>query len=135
MVYETRSQKYGGIGVEPKDIDFTIGTESANAIDVVVNIRDWNQIDISDFIGIHVWASDTAGSSPTTALDSIGVDGTNSLLLADIASVTNTIVPFCLAKDGATFTLTEADGADTFYLNVMTADGRIYTSSAITFAA
>jgi hypothetical protein len=114
-------------------VDFTIGAEVANAIDVTVSLK--------DKVGGAELAQDTAawcfisddpdGVSVSAAPDSVTAqDGI--MLVPYTASQA-----FLVASNGNSTTfeirITEAGGADTFYLVVIQPDGTYAISNAITF--
>lgn len=116
----------------------TVGAEdtTANTIGVVVQL---NQADNSTAVAtaravLMYLSSDTAGQTLITAAPSGGVAaGTDGTILVEH---TADIVWTALSEaDGdIDITLTETANTAAQYLNVVTPDGRVYTSGAINFA-
>lgn len=112
---------------------FTIGAEAANVINVALQVKGPTaEEDFGVAAGLVCWLSDdTAGQTLATAPDTvaIGTDGTLVTIGTDLYLLISE------ADGGADIDITEAAGADTFYLNVLMPNGEVITSDAITFAA
>ena len=115
------------------DIDFTIGAEAANSINVAIQVQDMGK-DVAERVHLLCYLSDDANGDSIAATApsgnvAIGTDGV--------------LIP--VVTDKAFVLITEADGdvdidigeagGDTWYLIVCLPDGRLVASSAITFAA
>ena len=118
----------------PATVEFTIGAEAANAINVAVQVKDGEGNAIAQSFVFQAFLSDSAAGDGivATAPDggiAIGTDG--NIIVADVA---NKVLTLQTEADGnVDITITES-GADTFYL-VVVLNGVIYVSDAITFAA
>jgi len=121
------------VSADVSGVSFTIGTESANVINVALQFEGPAQgTAAATTCAAVVWLSDdTAGQTLATAPDTvaIGTDGTLVTIGTDLYFLITE------ADGDADIDITEAGGADTFYLNVQMPNGEVITSSAITFAA
>ena len=112
---------------------FTIGSEAANAINVAIQLTDRkNGGDISERVAL-MWylASNATGDAIATAPDGGIAIGTDGLLIEHTNNVAGMVVS---EVDGdIDVTITEST-AKTFYLVLVAPDGKLYPSSAITFA-
>lgn len=111
---------------------FTIGTEAGNAINVAIQLKDWNGADINYRAGL-VWylSSDATGDTISAAPASGIAIGTDGLLIEWTNNVSGWVVS---ESDGdIDVTITDA-GTPTFYLNLILPGGKLVTSGAITFA-
>ncbi len=113
-------------------VSFTIGAESANVINVALQLEGPHQgIAAGVPCGVTVYLSDdAAGQTVATAPDTVAI-GTDGTL---ITTATDFYFLITEADGDADIDITEAGGADTFYLNVVLPNGQIVTSDAITFA-
>lgn len=114
--------------------NFTVGTESTNAINVAVQLMDReNGNEVAERIGMAWYLSADAngdaiaGAAPTGGI-AIGTDG---LLLEWTANLSGWVVSE--ADGDIDVTLTDT-GTPTFYLVLVAPDGKLYVSGAITFA-
>ena len=112
---------------------FTIGSEAANAINVSIQLTDRkNGGDIAERVAL-MWylASNATGDAIATAPDGGIAIGTDGLLIEHTNNVAGVVVS---EVDGdIDVTITEST-AKTFYLVLVAPDGKLYPSSAITFA-
>ena len=108
-------------------VDFTIGAEAANIINVALQFKDSRGNECAERVSVLAYISDDAegddvtASAPTTV--AIGTDG---LAIALVAGKT-----FLLTSevDGdLDLNLTYAGGAATWYLNIVMPDGSIITA-------
>lgn len=116
----------------PFDVDFTIGTEAANAINVALQLNDAAGVALATRAAVLAYLSDDANgdSIAGTAPDGNVAIGTDGVLIPVVA-------------DKAFWLVSEADGdidldigesgADTWYLVVVLPNGKLVVSSAITF--
>lgn len=114
-------------------IDFVIGTEAANVINVAAQLKDGLQalgqrVHLSYYLSDDANGDGVAGTAPDTSV-TIGTDGN---IISEITDdkhgvlVTNATGQFDLDI--------EETGVDTWYLIVCLPDGSIVASTAITFA-
>jgi len=112
---------------------FTIGSEAANAINVSIQLTDRkNGGDIAERVAL-MWylASNATGDAIATAPDGGIAIGTDGLLIEHTNNVAGVVVS---EVDGdIDVTITEST-AKSFYLVLVAPDGKLYPSSAITFA-
>jgi len=110
---------------------FVIGAEATNVINVGIQLEDERGADIAFAGSLQAYLSDDAdGQTVAAAPDTvaIGTDGTLVELGTDFYQLIS-------ETDGdIDINITEAGGADTFYLNLVMPTGKLVTSSAITFA-
>ena len=112
---------------------FTIGAEAGNVINVIVQLEDGNGNALAERGCVTMYASDdAAGDSISAAPDTIaiGTDGVSSQAYA----ASEALIAVSEADGDIDINITEAGGADTFYLIVVLPDGTLVASSAITFA-
>lgn len=117
--------------IKPK---FTVGAEAANAINVAIQLLDR---DNGNEIGERVtmlWylSADANGDAIAGAAPNGGIAiGTDGLLIEWAANLSGIVTS---ESDGdIDVTLTDS-GTPTFYLVLVAPDGKLYASSAITFA-
>lgn len=113
---------------------FTIGTESADAITVSIQLKDAAGADLAVRGSVFAYLSDDAnGDSITGTAPSGGVAvGTDGLAIPVVAGKAWQLVSE--ADGDIDLVITEA-GADTWRLVLVVPDGRLAVSGAITFAA
>jgi hypothetical protein len=117
----------------PLDIDFTVGTESTNVINLGLQLNDAGGTALATRASVVVYLSDDANgdSIAATAPDggwAIGTDG------VEIPLVTNKASIFVSEADGdIDIDITES-GAATFYAVAILPTGKLVASGAITFA-
>lgn len=118
----------------PAGVTFTIGAEGSDAINVAMQFTDHDGDDMAVPCQALVYtSSDSAGQAlrnPPATDTTVGTDGTI------LVTHGTRNVKLCVSEaDGdLDLTITDASGAQTYYLNVCFG-GRIFTSSVITFAA
>ena len=119
-------------GVLPARVEFTIGTENTNAINVSLQLQSGGQ-DLYAMAAVNAYLSDNSDGSTLAASAPSGgwAIGTSGLL---IPVVTNKAAMFISESNGVVdVTITEST-AKTFYMVVILPDGTINVSDAITFA-
>ena len=118
---------------ELPSVQFTIGAEAANVINVALQLVDGNGNALAQQVGFYAWLSDTAlAAVATTVPDGDVAIGTNGLIVEEFTT------------DASFQLLTDANGeldldigeslVDTWYLNVLLPGGAVVSSDAITFA-
>ena len=114
-------------------VTFTIGAETANVINVGVQLKD-KGLDVTERVSLLAYLSDdaagdsVAGTAPTTV--AIGTDGVYIPLVAGKCFQLISEADGNIDRD-----ITLSSGADTWYLVLVRPDGRLMVSGAITFAA
>lgn len=112
---------------------FTIGTEAANVINVAIQLQYAGE-DIAQRAAVRMYLSDDAnGDSISAAPDSVAI-GTDGVII-DPYAASQSFMAVSEVDGDIDIDITEADGADTFYLVVVLPDGSLVVSGAITFAA
>lgn len=116
------------------DVDFTIGSESANVINVALQLKGPSGREIQQRAAVTMYLSDDAnGDSISSAPDSVAIGTDGVIIDAYAASTAFTVVS---ESDGdIDIDITEATGADEFFLVVILPNGELRVSDAITFAA
>lgn len=115
------------------NVEFTIGAETANVINVGIQFKDGTK-DVAERVSVNAYLSDdangdsVAGTAPTTV--AIGTDGLAIPLVAGKAWILTSE-----ADGDIDLNITLSSGADTWYLVIVLPDGRLKVSAAITFAA
>lgn len=118
----------------PAGVTFTIGAEAANVINVAMQFTDHDGDDMAVPCQALVYtSSDSAGQTlrdPPATDTVVGTDGTI------LVTHGTRNVKLCVSEaDGdLDLNITDASGAQTYYLNVCFG-GRVFTSDVITFAA
>jgi hypothetical protein len=117
----------------PLDVDFTIGTEAGNDINVAIQLNDAAGTALATRAAVMAYLSDDANgdSIAATAPDGGWVIGTDGVLIPVVANKAAWLVSE--ADGDIDVTITES-GADTFYLIVVLPNGKLAASGAITFA-
>lgn len=120
-------------GVLPNTVSFTIGEEADDVINVAIQLQDGTQV-LGERASVMCYLSDDANgdSIAATAPDgnvAIGTDGLAIPLVADKA------FQLVSEADGDIDLDIGEAGAATWYLVVVTPDGQLHVSDAITFAA
>ncbi len=117
----------------PTGATITVGTESANAINVAIQLTDANGADMAVRSSVRVYLSDDANgdsiaaTAPTGGI-AIGTDGVLEETTADKAG-------FATSESDGDIDITITDtGTPTFYLIVVLPNGKLAASDAITFA-
>ncbi len=112
---------------------FVIGAEAANVINVGIQLR-YGGADIAERSAVRMYLSDDAnGDSISAAPDSVAI-GTDGVII-DPYAASQSFMAVSESDGDIDIDITEAGGADTFYLVVILPDGSLVVSSAITFAA
>jgi hypothetical protein len=118
----------------PFDASFTIGTEAANIINVAVQLKDADAVNLAAIKSLRIYLSDntTGNNFIATAPSGTVVIGTNGALY-DVGG--NKKVFQVITNSSAQFdiNITEA-GVKTLYLVLVLPNGALKISSAITFA-
>lgn len=118
----------------PLDVEFTIGSEATNVINVALQLNDAGGTALATRAAVFAYLSDDAnGDSIASSAPSGGVAiGTDGLA---IPVVTNKAWVLVSEADGdIDIDITET-GAATWYLIVVLPNGKLVASDAITFAA
>lgn len=105
------------------DVDFTVGAEDANVINVALQLNTAGSV--FAYISDNADGSTVAGTAPDTV--AIGTDGLAIPLVAGKA------FQLVSESDGDIDINITEDGADTWYLVVVLSTGEIRVSPAITF--
>jgi len=109
---------------------FTVGVESGgNVINVAVQLKDSQGVNLAYSAVVQVWLSDTAGAALSgTPPSSTVVIGTNGVLVASYTAKTHLLIR---SNTSGQFDLniTEA-GAKSFYINVDTGQGAYFSQQA-----
>jgi len=114
---------------------FTVGGEAADTIVVTVQLNDINGTATAFKTLVHVWLSDAAAGAITGTGPSgtVAIGSTSGVI---VETVTSKKVYNIITGASGEFKLSIGEaGAATWYLNVALADGRVFSSGAITFAA
>lgn len=130
----TWSGAIGAVSLPAYTVDFTIGAEGSNTINVAMQFQ-VDGANLAEIRAFDAWLSDSpsAGSGTANTPDTAVSGGTNGFIayepVSDIAYklVTN-------ATGAVDIDITHAAGANTWYLVVQFPDGTIAISGAITFA-
>jgi hypothetical protein len=118
----------------PKDATFVIGAETANVINVSIQLKDSGNVDLAVRGNIFAYLSDDANgdslvaTAPTTV--AIGTDGTIAALVAG-----KFFAIWSEADGDIDINITLSAGAATYYLVLVMPSGKRVISGAITFAA
>lgn len=118
----------------PLDIDFVIGAEGSNIINVGIQLNDAAGVALATRASLFAYLSDDANgdSIVATAPDGGWAIGTDGLL---IPVVTNKAAQLTSEADGdIDINITHAAGAKTVYLIIVLPNGKLVASTAITFA-
>lgn len=112
---------------------FTVGTETTNVINVAIQLKDANGVDMTAISSIGMYlSSDAAGVAIEASGPDSWVIGTDGILLPDGSDSLISGVLISEADGDIDINLTHV-GADTFYMNVIMPNGSISTSAVITF--
>ena len=117
----------------PFDVDFTIGSEAGNVINVGLQLNDAGGTALATRASVFAYLSDDANgdSLAGTAPDGGWAIGTDGLLMSVEANKSAMLVSE--ADGDIDINITES-GADTWYLVVVLPNGLLTASGAITFA-
>lgn len=118
----------------PFDVDFTIGTEATNVINVGLQLNDAGGTALATRTAVLAYLSDDANGDSIAATAPSGgwAIGTDGLLIPVVA---NKAATFISEADGDIDIAITETGADTWYLVVVLPNGKLAVSGAITFAA
>jgi len=112
-------------------IDISVGSESGNTIEVTIQVQDAQENNNANRFILHAWLADAQYGAETATTPDGTVSFTTGTALEEITTKERWTA---ITDDNGQAVLSIGEsGADTWYLNVEL-DGRIYTSSAITFA-
>jgi len=118
----------------PKNATFVIGPETANVINVGIQLQDSGNVDLAARGSIFGYLSDDVNgdslvaTAPTTV--AIGTDGTIAALIAG-----KFFAIWSEADGDIDINITLSAGAATYYLVLVMPSGKRVLSGAITFAA
>jgi hypothetical protein len=117
----------------PLDVDFTIGSEAVNAINVGLQLNDAGGSALAVRTSVFVYLSDDANGDSVagTAPDGGWAIGTDGLLIPLVTGKAGLVISE--ADGDIDITITES-GVATWYLIVVLANGKLAASGAITFA-
>jgi len=113
--------------------DFTIGAESANAIDVTIQLQDASGNAISEVRLVDIWLADAVNGGVCTTAPDGGWSITTGTLFETITA--NKYARVLSNTDGEiVIRVTHAAGAKTLYLALLQSGDKVTYSGAITFA-
>ena len=118
-------------------VSFTVGSESTEAITVACQFKDAAGADMTSARCLRAYLSaDSAGQTASDAAGLTVTSGTDGLTQVSVDANTINMLWLTSEADGdVDVVITDASGGTkTNYLNVITPDGKIHTSGAITFA-
>ena len=118
-------------------VSFTVGSESTEAITVSCQFKDAAGADMTSARCLRAYLSaDSAGQTAASSSGLTVTSGTDGLTQVSVDSNTINMLWLTSEADGdVDVVITDASGGTTTnYLNVITPDGKIHTSGAITFA-
>ena len=118
-------------------VSFTVGSESTEAITVSCQFKDAAGADMTSARCLKAYLSaDSAGQTASSASGLTVTSGTDGLTQVSVDANTINMLWLTSEADGdVDVVITAASGGTlTNYLNVITPDGKIHTSGAITFA-
>ena len=118
-------------------VSFTVGSESTEAITVSCQFKDAAGADMTSARCLRAYLSaDSAGQTASSASGLTVTSGTDGLTQVSVDANTINMLWLTSEADGdVDVVITDASaGTTTNYLNVITPDGKIHTSGAITYA-
>jgi len=118
-------------------VSFSVGSESTEAITVSCQFKDAAGADMTSARCLRAYLSaDSAGQTASSASGLTVTSGTDGLTQVSVDANTINMLWLTSEADGdVDVVITDASGGSTTnYLNVITPDGKIHTSGAITFA-
>ena len=118
-------------------VSFTVGSEAGEAITVSCQFKDAAGADMTSARCLRAYLSaDSAGQTASSASGLTVTSGTDGLTQVSVDANTINMLWLTSEADGdVDVVITDASGGTTTnYLNVVTPDGKIHTSGAITFA-
>ena len=111
--------------------NLSVGAESSDTIAVTLQVQDAQGNSLSERFLLHAWLSDSQYGGECTAAPNSSTSWSTGTQLEEITTDKRwTVITDATGK--AVLDISDS-GTPTFYLNIEI-DGRIYTSSAITFA-
>ena len=118
-------------------VSFVVGSESTEAITVSCQFKDAAGADMTSARCLRAYLSaDSAGQTAASSSGLTVTSGTDGLTQVSVDANTINMLWLTSEADGdVDVVITDASGGTlTNYLNVITPDGKIHTSGAITFA-
>ena len=118
-------------------VSFTVGSEATEAITVSCQFKDAAGADMTSARCLRAYLSaDSAGQTAASSSGLTVTSGTDGLTQVSVDANTINMLWLTSEADGdVDVVITDASGGTlTNYLNVITPDGKIHTSGAITFA-
>ena len=118
-------------------VSFTVGSEATEAITVSCQFKDAAGADMTSARCLRAYLSaDSAGQTAASSSGLTVTSGTDGLTQVSVDANTINMLWLTSEADGdVDVVITDASaGTTTNYLNVITPDGKIHTSGAITFA-
>ena len=118
-------------------VSFSVGSESTEAITVSCQFKDAAGADMTSARCLKAYLSaDSAGQTAASSSGLTVTSGTDGLTQVSVDANTINMLWLTSEADGdVDVVITDASGGSlTNYLNVVTPDGKIHTSGAITFA-
>ena len=118
-------------------VSFSVGSESTEAITVSCQFKDAAGADMTSARCLRAYLSaDSAGQTAASSSGLTVTSGTDGLTQVSVDANTINMLWLTSEADGdVDVVITDASaGTTTNYLNVITPDGKIHTSGAITFA-
>ena len=118
-------------------VSFSVGSESTEAITVSCQFKDAAGADMTSARCLRAYLSaDSAGQTAASSSGLTVTSGTDGLTQVSVDANTINMLWLTSEADGdVDVVITDASGGTlTNYLNVITPDGKIHTSGAITFA-
>ena len=118
-------------------VSFSVGSESTEAITVSCQFKDAAGADMTSARCLRAYLSaDSAGQTAASSSGLTVTSGTDGLTQVSVDSNSINMLWLTSEADGdVDVVITDASGGTTTnYLNVITPDGKIHTSGAITFA-
>lgn len=117
----------------PVGATITVGAETANVVNVAIQLTDGNGDNLDNKAGVLAYLSDAATGAGlgTTAADAVAI-GTNGVLAT---IVTGKLFVLISDATGAIDINVTQVAADTLYLIVLLPSGKVVASSVLTFAA
>ncbi len=111
---------------------FTIGTEAADVINVVIQLKNIDGQDMDERAGLSWYLSNDAEGDDLATVPTGGIAiGTDGLL---VESITNSAGLVVSESDGDIDVNITDTGTPTFYFVLVNPNGKLVVSSAITFA-
>lgn len=118
----------------PLDVDFTVGAENANVVNVGIQLNDAGGTALATRASVTAYISDDANGDAiaATAPDGGWAIGTDGLLIPVVANKAAILVS---EADGDIDINVTESGSDTFYVIVVLPNGKLVASSVLTFTA